>query len=333
MQKMLCQLFALIIATTGSVKSSGEPIRCEGHAGGVSAIAFSPDGELVVSCGGKGLVRIWNATDGSEVRRLSVLPPDSDGIVSDAAFSPDGRFVAVAASRQPISFWNVTTGAKQQQSIAVDRAAHDLAYSPDGSKLAVAEYAAVKIWDLERHALVQEFKFDGVHIGLAWRVAYSPDGLLLAAALHDYGASISPKEPKVRAWNALTGEIAFTAWSGRSSSAVGISPDGSLLAAASGGTVEVWNLHSRKSLLRLAADEHAIFCLAFSPGGKTIATGGNDSKIKLWDSTTGKRVGLLKGHEGQVRGLCFSKDGKAMVSHGTDAAVLIWTLTTDATRE
>jgi WD40 repeat protein len=55
-------------------------------------------------------------------------------------------------------------------------------------------------------------------------------------------------------------------------------------------------------------------CLAFSPDGKTLATGGGNGTIKLWDVAAGKATASLEGHAGSVWAVAFSPDGKALVA-------------------
>src|SRR5207247_654115 len=52
--------------------------------------------------------------------------------------------------------------------------------------------------------------------------------------------------------------------------------------------------------------------IAFSPDGKTLASGGGDRTIKLWDVTTGVEQAFLAGHTGPVWSLAFSPDGKTL---------------------
>src|SRR5262245_31158066 len=66
-----------------------------------------------------------------------------------------------------------------------------------------------------------------------------------------------------------------------------------------------------------------VLCVAFSPDGKTLASGAGDMMIKLWDPDTGKEIGTLKGHTFWVNSLAFSGDSKTLVSGG-DKTVRLW---------
>jgi WD40 repeat protein len=53
-----------------------EPLRrLTGHAGGVTAMAFSPDGAVLATAADDGTVRLWNPRTGAELARLAVPPP------------------------------------------------------------------------------------------------------------------------------------------------------------------------------------------------------------------------------------------------------------------
>ncbi len=83
----------------------------------------------------------------------------------------------------------------------------------------------------------------------------------------------------------------------------------------------------------IAAHKDAIYALAFSPDGKTLATAGYDRVIQLWDTPqngkdTDKPLLTLKDHSDAVYGLAFHPDGKLLASVSADRAVKVWDVAT-----
>ena len=79
--------------------------------------------------------------------------------------------------------------------------------------------------------------------------------------------------------------------------------------------------------LTLKGHEAGVWCAAYSPNSKLIASGSLDKTIKLWDAATGTERSTLTGQAGLVHGLAFSGDGKALAAaSSTDNAVRLWSL-------
>jgi len=76
----------------------------------------------------------------------------------------------------------------------------------------------------------------------------------------------------------------------------------------------------------LNEDSIRVNVLAFSPDGKTFASGHNDKFIRLWDATSGKLIKPLEGHSSEVKTLIFSSDGKYLVSGSFDKTIKLWEL-------
>lgn len=64
--------------------------------------------------------------------------------------------------------------------------------------------------------------------------------------------------------------------------------------------------------------------VVFSPDGRLVASGDDDSTVKLWDVATGQLRRTLQGHHDDVRGLAFSPDGTRLVSAGKDGLLILW---------
>ena len=73
----------------------------------------------------------------------------------------------------------------------------------------------------------------------------------------------------------------------------------------------------------LKGHSHAVFSVAFSPNGKTLASAAGKT-IKLWDVTSGKNTATLKGHTNLVFSVAFSPDGKTLASGSLDESIKLW---------
>lgn len=74
----------------------------------------------------------------------------------------------------------------------------------------------------------------------------------------------------------------------------------------------------------LAGHSDRVISVAFSPDGKTLASGSFDTLVKLWNVETGKELKTLRGHTAGVRSVTFSADGKTLASSGNDSVIKIW---------
>jgi WD40 repeat protein len=79
-----------------------------------------------------------------------------------------------------------------------------------------------------------------------------------------------------------------------------------------------------KARLTLQADGDAVLSIAFSPDGKTLASGGRSPLVKVWDVATGKQKFALSGHHHWVNCVVFSIDGKLLISGAQDNLIILW---------
>ncbi|MFN7572901.1 MAG: hypothetical protein ACK5TK_15850 [Betaproteobacteria bacterium] len=110
------------------------------------------------------------------------------------------------------------------------------------------------------------------------------------------------------------------------------SPTDPYVARVRGSKLDIWHSESGKPLHPpIEAHEGGAVCVAFSPDGKFVVTGGQDGNLRVWDVATGRSAApLLAGHKGAVTGVAYSPDGARIVSAGVDGTLRFWAARTGA---
>ncbi|KAF5365096.1 hypothetical protein D9758_011004 [Tetrapyrgos nigripes] len=86
---------------------------------------------------------------------------------------------------------------------------------------------------------------------------------------------------------------------------------------------KVSGAHSSAISMHIAT-ECAVYCVAISPKGDQIVSGGEDSAVCVWDAASGEQLKELTGHSGPVWSVAFSPKGDQIVSGGEDSSVCVW---------
>ena len=303
---------------------TGEPRRTlTEHTGDIEGLAFSPDGKTLVSSGsGDGTIRFWDVRTGNQKHTVT---GHADYVYS-VAFNPDGKFFASGYADGSIRFWDAETGL-HLKTFKKGYEASGLVFSEDGKTLAYAEGLDIHLQDAgtgEEKMLLTGHEW-GMH-----SMALSPDGDILASGSEDM---------TIRLWNMHNGEHKKTLNGHKHRVySVAFSPDGKTLASGSDdNTIRLWNVDTGETerILTGHAGEfegvdngpssvEGVKSVAFSPDGKTLASGGGDNVIHLWDIGTGKRKMTLVGHTHWVFSLAFSPDGKTLASGSVDSDIRLW---------
>lgn len=159
--------------------ASGERLQSlSGHTNKVSGVAFSPDGQTLVSVsGGDQTIRIWDLASGDLIKTLA----DNIGPTTHVVFTPDGRQFITGAigSDRTIKFWDAKTFQLLKTSDQQPGFVNGLAVTPDDAYLVAAIRNFVKVWDLNNGQERHSTKGPSLEINT---IAVSPDSRIVATA-------------------------------------------------------------------------------------------------------------------------------------------------------
>jgi WD40 repeat protein/serine/threonine protein kinase len=313
-----------------------ESLTFEDHHEELRSVAFSPDGNKVVSGGHGAFVKVWDPATGEvsldnpghKIMTWSVAwqPPDGLRIASAGADGSVGHAVKVWDAESGRGIFELKT--RTPEFAAPDAVPYfAVAFNSNGRRLVTGKQNGdVEVWNAATGEKVQKL---GKHEKEIRGLVFSPDkdGRWLASASGD---------GKVKLWDATQLDVTQSAqreFQGRVPGPclnVAFSPDGRRLA--TGGmknTVVIWDVETGRELQTLEGHNGEVYTVAFSPDedGRWLASAGEDSAVKIWDSHSGVFVRNFRGHTGLVSSLAFSPDGRLLVSGSRDKTVKVWDMT------
>ena len=252
----------------------------KGHRAQVSSLAFSPDGNTVLTTSFDSTARLWDVKTGKSLRVFRHTSPILAG-----AYSPDGKTIVTGSWFGKICVWSIKKGKLLRELQAPsDGTITAVAYSPDGKTIVTGSEARRPIIiSKSPYKDGRPYERDETHLVYLWNTA---TGRMM------------------KGFEAHVGCINSVAWN----------PDGkTILTASDDATARLWDGITGKELLVLQGHTRGICSAIFSPDGKTILTGSYDKTAFLWNSSTGESIKKVIEQVDPIKSVLFSLDGSTIL--------------------
>ncbi|MCC6428008.1 MAG: protein kinase [Phycisphaerales bacterium] len=341
--------WAIMDSTTGA-------ILAEAAVRGVYAMSFVPDGSGLVTGHSDGMVRVWDARSGAEVKTwlahdmavfAATVTPDGANLVTCSsdktaklwdlrsgqawntirahsnkvwrtALSADGRRIATGGTDMTVQISDAFTGELLRSYAGHESTVISLAFTPDGRVLSGSRDQTFRWWSNEDYQ-------DGV--------VYKCRGSILAGDVSRDGSTLLLADAggAVYRWTPATMGVPPTAIMQVHPShinSVSISPDSTVFATAGEDlTARVVDLSSGRELVRIGDMVNRTCDVAISPDSSLLGIASLDGQVILCGSRDGSGVRRFVPHAGGVTQIAFSPDGRRIATAGwKDWSIRIWNI-------
>lgn len=242
---------------------------------GVSCLALSPDGKLMVSGSLDGSLKVWDLLSGEQVRRFS---GHSAGVAC-VDISPDGRLAVSGCRDSTVQVCDLASGRLVRTLEGHGPAVQCLSIALNGRSAVVGNSdGTLAIWDLQSFRELGSWQ---AHRAPASWVAIAPDGSTLVSGASD-GIVFWNFESKVVLQPALRIQ--------KAASCAAIAAGGKYLATGSlDGSLTVWDLVTARELWAVERLPNPVTCVGITPSGRHVISGSDKGLLEVWDVKAGTR--------------------------------------------
>jgi len=302
---------------------SKSPVIFRGHSGRIWSLDFSADSQTLVSGSLDRTVRLW---DVGAWQNETILNRDSAAL--GLRFSPDGRLTGRSQGGRFL-VRDLVSGR-----LVAELPTSDAFFSPNGELLvAIMATNSFSVWNTRDFTLLTNVQTEAK---LERPPCFSPDGQLLAIRRSSNAVEFRDTSDWQlhHLWKPGEGgkntseDLVYSAIS-YTMIGLGFSPDGELLALASGdGSVRIYALSSRRQVRRLQTGLKRLNNLAWLPHSRTLAVASRlDSTVQLWDLARQDHK-VLNSEAGNVFAIAVSPDSKTLAVGTQDGTIVLWNLRT-----
>jgi WD40 repeat protein len=299
------------IVEVWSTRTGQQRAEIEAHTERLRAVGFSSDGSLVASAGRGAALRLWSSSTFELVREITL-----EGPVFGMSFRPNSTHLAVANSERAVVYDTSSGAAIADWSHAENPWTSAVAYSPDGTSLAIGGRRAM-IVNASTGALIHDLPTKGTTTHLAYDAA----GAVLVA--HTGGATY--------VWDAQSGaELGAKSIGDGSNRSMSLRPDGSELAVIAPGALkaEVYDVRSLQLDRTLGRQAGGIESVACDASGTLIVAGDTDGALVTWNLRS-EDVAIVRNHGEQIKTVSIDADDGHVTATGRRAAN-VWSTAGDA---
>jgi WD40 repeat protein len=297
-------------------------LRLDDHTDSVTSVAFSPDGELIVSGSRDCTIRVWDVATGDII---SGPFEGHTGAVTCVTFSPDGKQIISGSEDRTIRIWDVWTGKTVcQPSQGHTDSVLCVVCSPNGRYIASgSEDKTIQLWDARTGEIVST-PFLGHKSGVV-SIAFLGKEVV--------SCSNGRNNEAFRCWDLDTGNSVLSHFNQDTEVyPMAVSPDGKLIISyyyfrdnlGLNLRYQLWDVEAERLLVSVSLGDRN-GAVTFSPGNQYIAQGSYNNLIEVFDAHSGSLIAEpFEGHTNSVTCIAFSPDGKHLVSGSVDQTARVW---------